>query len=124
MRIARFLSLAAFAVSFAHAAAPAQAQEAKSEEVQGTSDIRCLAIMLQLTHEPDPTAQQAVTLGSAYFLGRLDAAGGTVEIEKRIADELVKMTAESLEAERMRCGGLVTARGQALAVIGAHLVAR
>jgi hypothetical protein len=97
---------------------------ATAEEASVRADVRCVVVSLRIMELQDPTLQKAGYMSSLYFFGRLDGASPSLDLEEQIMKELTIMTPDDYKTEAVRCGGELTARGQAMQKIGANLIDR
>lgn len=114
--------VAAAAVGFALGAAPASAQQ------QGTleGDLGCAVLGLSMVgmHGATPQQQQAGSLISVYYIGRIKAAAPQLNLEDALYQRIVSTSPAQMEAERTRCAAEFTTFGRELQTIGANLQAR
>ncbi|MEZ6023801.1 MAG: hypothetical protein R3C16_10410 [Hyphomonadaceae bacterium] len=88
------------------------------------ADMRCLVASLTLITSSDPEQQRAGFGSFAYWLGRVDGAAPTINLEEEIATLAQSMTQEDVSHELVRCGGELQARGQQVTELGNRLSAR
>jgi hypothetical protein len=113
----RFIVLAA-ATALA-AAAPVRA----AEDTGAASDFRCMVAAIALYQSTNPQVKDAGMMASLYYLGRLDGRTPNVDLEAGLKQQFERMSAQELQAEAVRCGGALQARGKAVTEIGARLKA-
>jgi hypothetical protein len=88
-----------------------------------TSDLRCMAVGLAMSGNANPQIKNAGSLASLYYLGRLDARTPSIDLEAGLKQELMRMSPQDLQAEAVRCGQQLQARGKAVTEIGQRLQA-
>jgi hypothetical protein len=108
MKIAAILG----ACGLALAAGGAQAKDEAT-----TADVRCLVAMSALGAS-NPTYKQPASIGVFYFLGRIEGRAPNFPLAEAIRSESASANQASLAEEIKRCGGMISAKVQALQVIG------
>jgi hypothetical protein len=101
-------------------AAPAKAAEPTTLD----QDVSCLVVSLTLISSQDETTRENGLKAFLYWLGRVDGAAPTLDLETRIAEMAQAMTREDTSAELMRCGSVMVERGQEVQAIGGRLAER
>lgn len=116
------MMLTAAAAVLTLATAPASAQE------QGTleGDLGCAVLGLSMVgmQGATPQQQQAGSLISVYYIGRIKAAAPQLDLEDALYQRIVNSSPAQMETERERCAAEFTTFGRELQTIGANLQAR
>jgi hypothetical protein len=103
-------------------AVPAGAQANPAEDQ--TPILRCLIATSLLGQSEDKALASAGTMGSLYWLGRLDSSLSEDEIENRITAISDKLTQADIRLDLQRCGTEMQQRGDMMQRIGAKLKQR
>jgi len=95
-------------------AAPIAAQAAHSSHAGHASssdtDLRCLVLAMNMTESPDQGAKTIGFLGVAYYMGRLDTAGGHADLEARMEAQVAQMKTANIGAIAQGCGEILSDR--------------
>lgn len=86
------------------------------------ADVRCVVVALRMASTDNSELKIAGTIASMYFLGRIDARAPDLDLETRIIDDLHNLTAEDIQAASLRCGAILTTRGNALKSMGEDMI--
>lgn len=89
-----------------------------------TNDLHCLMVYMQVSGSSDAKLQTAGTIGTIYFLGKLDGRIPGLDLEGRIITEAPKLPLAAFQAEAARCGTELKTRGQAETAMGKDLQQR
>lgn len=112
--------LAAATLALALSIEPAHAMEDTTLE----EDLSCLVASLSLIQSPEATTRDNGLKAFMYWLGRVDGAAPTLDLESHVAELASQMTDQTLAAELVRCGNLMIVRGNEVQVIGNRLAER
>jgi hypothetical protein len=96
-------------------ALPARAQDAN------TQDLRCLVIAIEMSGSVDEQIRASATTVGVYFLGRLDGRAPDLDVQARVAAEMMRMKPEDLDPEVNRCTALMGTRGQVISDLAGRL---
>jgi hypothetical protein len=111
-----FAPVAANAAHTSHGGAPAASG--------GTSDdILCLVFSMSSANSQDQKAQISGLVGMAYYLGRLDGAHSSSDLQQRIDAAIATKKGQDLAALAHGCGQTLQGRMSSLAPINQHLAA-
>lgn len=94
---------------------------AQSTESDRDTNLRCLAIGIELAGSSDEQQRNSGTVMSLYYLGRVDASNAKIDLSARIKSELVVLSPRSLRTNEITCGATLAARGAVLKAVGDHL---
>ena len=89
---------------------------ARAEAPETVTDLKCLVFAINLSGDPDTTKAGAGAMAALYFMGRIDGREPTMDVGKRINELRLKQS--DMAAMSATCGGMLQARGKALAEIG------
>lgn len=103
-------TLTAAALALTLSAGTAVAQPAQDAENQ--RDLTCMAVFLAVADNEDPEIQQAGTIGSLFFYGRLQGRSPEVNWFERLAAYADSVSVEELFSHAQECGGIVERVGQ------------
>ena len=103
-------TLAAAALALALTTGAAVAQPAQDAENQ--RDLTCMAVFLTIADSEDVQMQQAGTIGSLFFYGRLQGRAPEVNWFERLAAYAEAVTMDELMGHAQECGGIVERVGQ------------
>ena len=117
MRRSITLSLAVMAVS-------AIGFAARAADDVSAADIRCLAVATLLSSNADPNVKNAGLMAALYYLGKVDGRDPRLDLESRLKQEFLQLSAQQVQAEASRCGAELGVRGKAVSEIGARLQAQ
>jgi hypothetical protein len=117
----RVLAVATFVMAVSIALAT-QALEDPTPSID--ADTSCFVATLTMLESPDPAVSAAGQVALMYWLGKIDGADPTLDLEVRIAEIAPTMTREIVARELIRCGGEMMARGREVQEMGARLAAR
>src|ERR1043166_3123749 len=92
---------------------------AKADEM--TDNVRCFIVFSNMASGTDPGVKTAGTIGSMYWVGRIDGKDPTIDLQSLILAEMQKMTGVVLHTEAKRCGEILVVRGKALTAIGQNI---
>lgn len=102
-----------------------------TSRVEITADVRCLAAIGRL---PEVNAQNSLfteegvttltTVGSWFYLGRVQARDRRLDLENALILEILAMDAEKVRAELSRCAEELSVAGAKWEVLGKNLVRR
>jgi len=114
-------TLAAAAAACALTGASAYAQDSTLQ-----NDLSCAVIGLSMTGTANGNAQQqqAGSLISVYYIGRIKAQAPQLDLEQALYDRILAFTVVELESEQQRCATEFRAFGAELQTMGANLQAR
>ena len=115
------VAAALFAPVAAEAAHPAHAAHAGSDA--STDDILCLVFSMSSANSQDQKAQISGLVGMAYYLGRLDGAHTSSDLQQRIDAAIASKKGQDLGALAHGCGQTLHGRMSGLAPINPHLAA-
>jgi hypothetical protein len=59
-----------------------------------------------------------------YYMGRVEGRDPTLDLQSRIADEVLKMSTLDMQSETRRCTAGLKAKGEAIAEMGKNLPQR
>jgi hypothetical protein len=91
-------------------------------QADDTSDaVKCLAVGLSMSSSDDPNDQTLGMLSTMYWMGRVDGLTPRPDLEKLMQAGAFDMKPEEQKAEAARCHAALTARGEALTLLGQHL---
>lgn len=93
-------------------------------DTQTKADIRCFIAFSLLGEEKDPNLREASTLGTIYYLGRLDGRTPRLDLEASVAAEASGMKKSDYASLLTSCGRFVEQRGKQLEAVGAALTRR
>ena len=102
-------------------AAFAVASTAYAADEGTTADFRCMAVALVMSGNANPQIKNAGSMASLYYLGRLDARTSGADFEAGLKQEMAHLTAQEVQAEALRCGQQLKARGEAVQDIAQRL---
>jgi hypothetical protein len=94
---------------------------ARANGIAPESDARCVIVSLEISNLPNETEHLAGMKSALFFLGRLDGHIPKLNIERLIAREMLKMTSSDIRTEAIRCGGMLTEKGELLQRIGSDI---
>ena len=98
--------------------------QARAQDVETVSDVRCVVIGMRLAGMADASQQSAGLMLSLYYIGRLDGRVPMLNLEDLMIKELSKMTSSDYNSEAKRCGASLTDKGQQIARIGKEMTER
>ena len=98
----------------------ASSVSAPGENAGADLDRQCFALMASLAGDEDPRLSGAGSVAAQYFLGRLDAAGSSVDPEEAAGEAPEGAARESL---LRRCGEAMQAGGRDFRALGDALIA-
>jgi len=102
--------IAAAALALSLTAGVATARQAGETESQ--RDLTCMAVFLAIADSDDPQMQQAGTIGSLFFYGRLQGREPGVNWFERLTVYADSVDMEQLMARAPECGGIIEQVGQ------------
>jgi len=90
------------------------------------ADLRCALVGLSLAglNGATPEQQQAGTLVSLFYIGRLQGRAPSINLESEIEALSGRVTPTEMQAEGQRCGAEMTAVGQSLIAMGQNMQRR
>ena len=83
-----------------------------SGDAESRRDLTCMAVFLAIADSDDPEMQEAGTLGSLFFYGRLQGREPNVNWFEQLAAYADSVTMEQLMGHAQECGGIVEQVGQ------------
>jgi hypothetical protein len=95
---------------------------AQSDETM--DDVRCLVVGLKLAQSPIDTIRSASVLMTIYYMGRLEGRDPKLDLQSRIADQVLQMSTLDVQSETRRCSAGLKAKGEAIAEMGKNLPQR
>jgi hypothetical protein len=105
--------------------APVAAQAAHSSHSGHASgsdtDVRCLVFAMNMAASQDQGAKTVGFLGVAYYMGRLDSAGGHGDLEARMEAQITQMKGMNVAPIAQGCGETLSGRMKAISVVGQQL---
>lgn len=84
-------------------------------------DLKCFIALAMLANSEDPDTKQAGSMGTIYFLGRLDGRSPGLDIETAVGAEVATMTEADQASLLKSCGDTLTRRGDYLVATGKAL---
>jgi len=108
---------AAFLVACGIWATGAQADDASDA-------VKCLAVGLSMSSSDDPNDQTLGMLSTMYWMGRVDGLTPRPDLEKQMQAGAFDMKPEDQKVEAARCQAALTARGEALTLLGHEMQQR
>jgi hypothetical protein len=88
-----------------------------------TDDILCLVFSMSSANSQDQKAQISGLVGMAYYLGRLDGAHTSADLQQKIDAAIASKKGQDLGALAHTCGQTLQGRMSGLAPINQHLAA-
>lgn len=85
------------------------------------SDARCVVVAMHMATLHNPQQRSTGVMLAIYYLGRLDGRLLHTDTDRLIEDEAKKMTPAELRSDAIRCGKVLTRKGQEMMRIGADL---
>jgi hypothetical protein len=110
-------AVAALMAPAAAPAAPSHAAHASGPD----ADVRCLIFAMNMAASSDQGAKTVGFLGVAYYMGRLDSAGGHGDLEARMEAQITQMKGMNVSTIAQGCGQALSTRMKAVSVIGQQL---
>ena len=117
-QILGLLCAAALAAPVAVQAAPTHAT---SHASSADTDVRCLIFAMNMAASQDQGAKTVGFLGVAYYMGRIDSAGGHGDLEARMEAQITQMKGMNVSTIAQGCGEALSTRMKAVSVIGQQL---
>jgi hypothetical protein len=105
--------LAVLLAATAMVSGPALAQDSDN-----VADVRCVAVGIRDAELPNSTQKSTGTLLVLYYVGRLDGRNPTLDLEKLLADQIVKMTDADYATESRRCSQTLATKGAQITHLG------
>ena len=107
---------------FAFALAAALSQAAPDPAADNEQDLRCIALIAQIIPQAEGEGKSGLVGGLMYFLGRIEGRVPSYKFEDNLT-RLLKQTTD-FTADRDRCAGILTEKGNQLSAIGNRATAR
>ncbi|MBT2188584.1 hypothetical protein [Sphingobium nicotianae] len=85
------------------------------------ADLRCIAIVAAAVGQAQGEARTGVIGGMMYFIGRVEGRAPAIDLEAELRRIYTALTQEVVETERIRCGGILSEKGQRLQAVGKAL---
>jgi len=116
-------TLALLCGAIAAVMAPAAAQAAHTAHHAGTgdTDVRCLLFAMNMASSQDQGAKTVGMLGMTYYMGRIDGAGHTADLEQRMEAEIAAMKGQNVAPIAQACGETLQGRMRSIAATGDQL---
>jgi hypothetical protein len=86
-----------------------------------SDDVHCFILAIRMAGSDNGNVKLSGTMGSFYWLGKLNARSPGLNLEQNVMAEFPKMTGDFLKAEASRCGAELLAEGEAEANMGQNL---
>ena len=115
------LGLLCGAVAALVAPVAAEAAHHSGHSSGADTDVRCLVFAMNMAASQDQGAKTVGFLGVAYYMGRIDAAGGHGELEARMEAQITQMKGMNVAPIAQGCGETLSGRMKAISTIGQQL---
>ena len=92
-----------------------------SSDDETRADMRCIIVGGQLVASKDAEQRSSGGMLIIYYLGRLDARLRSIDLERLLEAEILRMTPAVYRSEAKRCGDVLSAKGRQIANIGSKM---
>ncbi|TVV73895.1 hypothetical protein [Sphingomonas solaris] len=89
-------------------------------DAAATADVRCLVATSVLAENGDKAIAQIGYFAAMFWLGRVGDIS-EADLNSKMTEQALHMTAADISLELVRCGALMKERGEMLARVGASL---